>query len=135
MKAVFSRWIEKKLLQIPNPMDAIDEPDPEIRVIDYVPTQEDYEKIIEVGMKENIRLDTLRLIGVVRYSGFRVNEVLKWQIEDCFLHPDDGGIPYIKIWISKQNRKLQVERPIRIELYHILKEQIGQRSEGPVWPW
>ncbi|NLD92184.1 MAG: phage integrase family protein [Fibrobacter sp.] len=135
LKAIFSTWINKKLLSIPNPMNAIDEPLPDTRVIQYVPTQEDYEKIITTGLKERVRLDVLRLIGAVRYTGFRVGEILQWRCEDCVLKPTDGGLPYIWVEISKQRHKTRVPRPIRSELVPILQEQINGRSEGPVWPW
>jgi integrase len=135
LKAVFSRWIEKKLLQTPNPMDAVEIPEQGTNVIQYVPTQEDYEKIITTGLIEGVRLDVLRLIGAVRYTGFRINEVLGWQCEDCVLNPDDGGLPYLWVTISKQKQTVRVPRPIRAELVPILREQINCRSEGPVWPW
>ena len=135
LNAVFGRWIEKKLIQSPNPMSAIELPDPDIRVIDYVPTHDDYERIIATGLVEGVRSDVLRLIGAVRYTGFRINEVLNWQCDDCVLNPDDGGLPYVWVEISKQRRRSRVPRPIRFELVKILTDQIGCRVEGPVWPW
>jgi integrase len=135
LKAVFSTWIKKKLLQVPNPMDAVEEPDPETRVMNYVPTPDDYERIIATGLIEGVRDDVLRLIGAVRYTGFRVGEVLHWRCEDCVLNPDDEGLPYLWVEISKQRRRTRVPRPIRSELVPILKDQIGPRSEGPVWSW
>jgi len=135
LKAVFSTWIKKRLLQVPNPMDAVEEPDPDTQVMQYVPTHEDYEKIIAAGLIEGVRQDVLRLIGAVRYTGFRIGEILGWKCEDCVLTPDDGGLPYIWVEISKQRRKTRVPRPIRSELVSILKDQVNSRSEGPVWPW
>lgn len=135
LKAVFSVWIKKRLLQVPNPMNAVEEPDPLIKVIDYVPSQEDYNRIITTGAAMGIRPDVLRLIGAVRYTGFRIGEVLQWKCEYCILNPNDGGLPYIWVEISKQHRKTRVPRPIRSELVSILREQIGTRTEGPVWLW
>jgi integrase len=134
LHAVFSLWIKKKQLNTPNPTDALDVPEPNVEVIDYLPTHEDYERIIATGLIEGVRSDVLRLIGAVRYTGFRINEVLGWHVEDCNLNPDEG-IPYIMVIISKQKRRIKVPRPIRFELAKILREQIGERVSGPVWPW
>jgi integrase len=140
LKAVFSTWIKKKLLQVPNPMNAVDEPEQNINTIDYVPTPEDYERIVATGLIEGVRGDVLRLIGTARYLGLRIEEILNIKIEDCVLDPDDGGLPYVWVDILKQKRKTRVPRPIRRELRDILREQIAyQRSVNPqetrVWPW
>ena len=134
LKAVFSCWIKKKLLQVPNPLDACDEPDQNIRVIDYVPSRDDYEKIVATGMieKGGVRPDVLRLIGTVRFSGLRIQEVLNIKIADCILHPADDGLPYISDQVLKQKREIRVPRPIRKELLAILKEKIAyQLSINP----
>lgn len=135
LKAVFSTWLKKKLLALPNPMDAVEIPDPNVAVMDYVPSHEDYEKIIATGLIEGVRSDVLRLIAAVRYSGFRINEVLALKVSDCCLFPDDNGLPYIWLEISKQQRKTRVPRPIRRELFEILSDQIGARTDGFVFPW
>jgi integrase len=135
LRAVFNLWIKKQLLNVPNPMNVVDEPDPETRVINYVPTHEDYERIIITAMTEGIRQDVINLIGVVRFTGLRVNEVLSMQTSDVELTPGDGGLPFVWINISKQRRKTRVPLPIRYEAAEILKNQIGAQEFGPVWPW
>ena len=135
LRAVFSLWIKKNLLSVPNPMNAIDEPDPQTRVIDYVPTHEDYEAIVATGLVEGVRPDALRLIGAVRYSGLRINEILRLSVADCVLDPTDSGLPYVWVVISKQRREARTPLPIRRELTELLREQIAGRTEGRVWPW
>lgn len=135
LRAIFSAWIKKKLLMMPNPMNAVEDPEPETRVMQYVPSHDEYERIISTGIVENVRPDVLRLIGAARYTGFRIGEILLWQCEDCVLNPDDGGLPFIWVVTFKQRRRVRVPRPIRAELIPILKEQIQGRIEGPVWPW
>ena len=120
---------------VKNPMDAVDSPDPQTQVMDYVPTQRDYESIIFAAMTEGLPQAAIHLIGAVRYSGLRINEVLGWQVCDVILYPDDNSTPYFFTSISKQGRKCRVAIPMRKELWEILKAQIGERTGGPVWPW
>lgn len=54
LKAVFNLWIKKQLLNVPNPMDAVDEPDPQTKVMNYVPTHADYEQIIFTAITEGL---------------------------------------------------------------------------------
>ena len=77
LRAVFSRWILKNLIQMPNPMNALDCPDPNIRVMSYVPKESDFDKIQVKGLIEGIRLDALRLKTVVRYVDDKLSYSLK----------------------------------------------------------
>jgi integrase len=135
LKAVFSRWILKNLIQLPNPMNSLDCPDPNIRVMNYVPTQADFEKIQVIGITEGVRLDALRLLTVVRYTGLRVQEVLNFQIPDCVLDPGDGGLPYVWADVLKQGRHVRVALPLHAKAMAALREQIAERKGGQVWPW
>lgn len=134
LRAVFACWIKRNLIESRNPLDAVDVPEQGTAVIEYVPTDDDYQRMIATGIVEGVRLDALRLIGAVRYTGFRVAEVLGWQVEDVVLDPPDG-LPFVWVVISKQRRQARVPRPIRAELVQILREQIEDRPAGPVWPW
>lgn len=60
---------------------------------------------------------------------------MNWQIEAIALEPDDERLPYVWTEILKQNRKAEIPLPVRREVADILKQQIGQRKCGPVWPW
>jgi integrase len=134
LKAIFNFWIEKKLLTVRNPMDAVDEPPPDTNIIDYVPTQEDYERIIATALTESIDINAIRLIGAARYSGLRINEILNWKVEDIVLNPSEG-IPYFWANISKQRSRTRKAIPMVRQLYDILKDQIGLKTEGSIWPW
>lgn len=135
LKAVFNLWIKKNLLMVRNPLDAVDCPDPDTAIVDYVPTQRDYDAIIVAAMTEGLPQAGINLIGAVRYSGLRIGEVLGWLVPDIALCPDDNSTPYFFTNILKQGRRCRVAIPMRKELWTILKNQIGDRTGGPVWPW
>jgi integrase len=135
LHAILNLWIKKNLLVVRNPLDAVDCPDPDVRIIDYVPSQRDYETIIITALTEGLPQSGINLIGAVRYSGLRINEVLGWKIPDIVLYPDDNSTPYFFTSISKQCRKCRVAIPMRKELWEILKDQIADRTDGPIWPW
>lgn len=135
LHAVFQLWIKKNLLNIPNPMDGVDIPDPDVRIMEYVPTQADYNAIIMTSYTEGCCQSLINLIGAARYSGLRINEILAWQVSDIVLFPQDGGLPYFWVDVSKQKRKTRVAVPMVSQLRDILINQIGDRNAGYVWPW
>jgi integrase len=135
LRRVINLWIDKKLLTCRNPLDAVDTPPQNIRVMDYVPTQADYDSIIMACITEGLPQSAINLIGAVRYTGLRIREVLGWQAEDFCLYPDDGSTPYFKTKILKQGRSCQITIPMRKELWEIIKNQLGERTGGPVWQW
>jgi hypothetical protein len=136
LKAVLNKWMKKNLIVIANPMNAVDEPDPQVCVMDYVPTDDDFERIVATALVEGVEQEAINLLGAVRWSGLRINEVLQWQIEkDICLKPQDGGYPYFYAWISKQKRLTRICVPMFKQLYDILKVQMGSRTSGHVWRW
>ena len=134
LKAVFSKWITKNLIQMPNPMNCLDCPDPNIKVMDFVPRERDFEKIQITGLTEGVPIETLRLKTVVRYTGLRIQEVLNFQVTDCVLNPDEG-LPYVWADILKQGRHVRVPLPLHFKAFEALREQIAGRMSGPIWPW
>jgi integrase len=116
-------------------MNGVDIPDPDVCVMDYVPTQRDYEAIIKTAYDYRCSKDLINLIGACRYSGLRINEILKWRIEDIVLCPDDSSIPYFWADISKQKRKTRIAVPMVAQLARILRDQISGYKEGYVFPW
>jgi integrase len=115
-------------------MNALNCLDPLIRVMDYVPTEQDFDKILVKCFTEGIRLDVIVLKIAVRYAGLRIKEILNLKVTDCILVPAEG-LPYVWVNVLKQGRVVRVALPLHAKAAAALKEQIGNLTGGPVWPW
>ncbi len=131
VRAAINHWIRFRRLSLHNPCQLV-RIDRGIRVMDYVPTENDLEKIIiasfELGLPDWIR----RLFVVVWESGLRVGEVMGLQIEDIVLHPGEG-LPYLMVTVSKQKRVMRKPRPLSARCAAALAAQIGERTAGQLW--
>jgi integrase len=132
VRAAINHWIRFRRLSLHNPCLLV-RIDRGIRVMDYVPTDCDLEKIlaasIKVGLPEWIR----RLFIVVWETGLRIGEVMGLQVEDVVLHPDEG-LPYLWVMVSKQKRAMRKPRPLSARCAAALAAQIAERTGGQVWP-
>jgi integrase len=134
LRAAINHWIRFRRLAMQNPCNIVTI-EPNTQIVEYVPTQDDYEKIVARAYVEGLPLPVIRLIGAARYSGLRINEILKWQVEDLNLSSDNGSTPFFWTSISKQKRKTRVALPMVSKLQAILQEQVAGRTHGKVWPW
>jgi integrase len=132
LRAAMNHWIRFRRLQMQNPCNLV-VIQPNVRVLDYVPTQEDFEKIIaksiEVGLPDWIR----NLLTVVFETGLRINEVMKQKKVDVCLDPKEG-LPYIWIWESKQKRQIRSAKPLTRRAAEAYQAQISSMSGEDLWP-
>lgn len=133
LRAAINYWIKFRRLRILNPCNVV-QVDEGTKVLDYVPTPIDLDKILvasfEVGLPNWVR----RLFIVTYETGLRINEVMKLQKSDIELNPKTG-LPYIKVWVSKQKRKMQKARPISFKCAEALREQFAEMPNEMVWPY
>lgn len=132
LRAAINHWIRFRRLLMKNPCDLI-RLDPATQILDYVPTEADLQNIITqsivVGLPDWIR----RLFIVDFETGRRINEVMRMQVEDCELSPE-SGLPFVWFWASKQKRKMRKPKPISSRCAEALREQVGERKVGDLWP-
>lgn len=139
LKAAINSWIRFKRLVMKNPCEIV-ELDPQTCVQDYVPTPEDFEKVFTatyvVGLPDWIR----HLFTAVYESGLRINEVLRWRIENIDMSAPVFGensrlikCPTFLTEISKQRRLTRKRIPMSSKLWQALRAQIGARNEGLVF--
>ena len=131
-RAAINHWIRFRRLTMQNPC-AVVQINPDVRVLEYVPTKEDFERIIAqshiAGLPNWIR----NLLTVVFETGLRINEVMKLTVTDVYLNPEEG-LPYIFVWISKQKRCIRQAIPITKEARDAFRAQLSGKTEGAIWP-
>ncbi len=132
LRAAINHWIRFRRLSMLNPC-ALVRIEPNVKVLDYVPTQEDFEKIIAhsfiVGLPDWIR----NLLTVVFETGLRINEVMGQKKEDVCLEPENG-LPYIWIWESKQKRRIRSAIPITAKAAEAYGSQLNAMLGIDLWP-
>jgi integrase len=132
VRAAINHWIRFRRLTMHNPCQLV-EMDPGTRVMDYVPTRADLDRIITqsivVGLPDWIR----NLFTVSFYTGRRIGEIMRLRVEDVVLAPADG-LPYVWFVALKQRRQMRKPKPITREAAAALAAQIGPRTAGDVWP-
>jgi integrase len=134
LRASINHWIRFNRLRMQNPCNLV-EISPGVRVMDYVPTPEDYQRILAASYVVGAPDDIRNLFTAVWETGLRINEVLSWQCEDLHLEQPDIGLPYYDTKISKQGRAMRKQIPMTKELWIAMRAQIGIRENGQVWPW
>jgi integrase len=132
LRAAVNHWIRFRRLFMHNPCDLV-QIDPGVKVMEYVPTQEDFERVIAqsyiIGLPDWIR----NLMVIVFETGLRINEVMQMTVNDVCLDPGEG-LPYIWIWISKQKRHIRQAIPITSKAAGAFRSQVAGRSSGNLWP-
>lgn len=139
LRAAIAHWLKMKRVIMANPIDLV-EIEKGTKVMDYVPTKQDFESIIMASYTVGLP-DAIRNIYVAVYeTGLRINEILVRQLEDISLEVPifdaDGKalkIPYYSTFISKQHKKVKVQLPMSKPLFNALRNQIGNRHSGSVW--
>ena len=140
LRAAISFWIKMKRLHLANPMDLV-ELDPGTKVMDYVPTRQDFDAIIVTSLTLGLPDIVRHIYTAVYETGLRIGEILGWRIEEMDLRPpafDDLGhpvhIPFFSTEISKQGRFVKIQIPMSRQLHSALLSQIGDRTYGEVFP-
>ena len=139
LKAAINHWIRFKRLIMKNPCDVV-ELDPQTKVMEYVPTREDFDRVYTasfiVGLPDYVR----HLLTSVFETGLRVNEVMRWKIEELDLSEPVFGencrlvkCPSFMVEISKQRRLTRKRIPMSQKLWEALKVQVADRQAGLVF--
>jgi hypothetical protein len=86
LRASVQFWIDTKELFMYNPVDRV-KVDKNINAQEYVPTEVDFEAVYmttyTIGLNDEIR----QMLTAVFERGLRINEVLKWRIEEMDISP------------------------------------------------
>ena len=136
LRASIQFWIETKEVFMYNPVDRV-KVDKKINVEEYVPTDLNFESVYmttyTLGLSDEIRF----MLTAVYESGLRINEVLKWRIEEMDLSlptfEDDGKptfLPYFTTLITKQGETVKKRIPMARKLWDVMVLLVGDRKSG-----
>jgi integrase len=139
LRAAIQFWIDIKELFVYNPVDRV-EVDKRINIMEYVPTDADFARVIDATIRIGLNDEIRYMLNAVYETGLRINEVLKWKIEEMDLTPpkfDAQGniqfIPYFTTDISKQNRIVRKRIPMSKKLWETMCLIVGEQKKGLVF--
>jgi integrase len=142
LRAAIQFWIDSHEMCLYNPVDRV-KIIKGIKKNEYVPTDQDFDRVLMATYTTGLQDEIRNILISVYETGLRINEVLKWLIEEMDLSEpqfDDAGtptfLPYFTTVISKQNGELVKKRiPMSHRLWEVLKTQVGNRKEGRVFSY
>lgn len=145
LKAAIGFWVDMHRMHIVNPCIVVPKLVATLRPVSDVrevrPTVDDFNNLMVASVECHAPQALIDLFTAVRESGLRIGEVIKWRVQDFHLQvlrSENGEIvelPYFTSIILKRGRPVTQEMPMRRSLWELMIRVIGERREGPVWPW